>query len=131
MEEQGSVYQLSNVEQALKNCCELTNVTCDKCSMSLLCKAGIDLMALRNAILETIDAVSDAISNLAENLAEIIVPVISSIVERFSHFDDSHLRSLDPKAFHLYKHSKKLRVRKKNYNRLLKLYTAEMAGEEI
>ncbi|WP_339060047.1 hypothetical protein [Tepidibacillus marianensis] len=83
-------------------------------------------------ILNNFKRMADAVAEIAQVFIEAIRPVVQAIAKIFDHWFDNMLRATAPNLrwWHLYKHAKKARVRKK-YRRLLMdnlLATVQAAG---
>lgn len=68
---------------------------------------------------DLIDEIAQLIIELASRLAEALAPVIDAIKKIMSRVWDTVARLLVPKKWwHLYKHAKKRRTRKKYFNKI-------------
>lgn len=79
-------------------------------------------------IADAMAAIIKALAPVFKEIAEAICEAAKRIAERFSELWDALLRSVATrKEWHLYKHAKKKRTRKKYKNRLTKRLLAMMA----
>lgn len=62
----------------------------------------------------------EAFEELGRRLAEVLLVACRKITEAFREWLDDIFRRINPRIYHLYKHAKKARARKKNYHRLMK-----------
>lgn len=62
----------------------------------------------------------EAFKELGRRLAEVPTADCREIAAAFRKWLDAILRRMNPRIYHLYKHAKKVRTRKKNYHRLMK-----------
>lgn len=69
---------------------------------------------------DAIRRLGEAFKELGRRLAEVLTAACREIVAAFRKWLDAILRRMNPRIYHLYKHAKKARARKKNYHRLMK-----------
>ena len=62
----------------------------------------------------------EAFKELGRCLAEVLTAACREIAAAFRKWLDSILQRMNPRIYHLYKHAKKARARKKNYHKLMK-----------
>jgi len=80
---------------------------------------------------EILQRASDAWAQLVRAFADVIAPVLREVTRIVRRFYDSILRSVAerPREYHLYKHARKLRVRK-TYERRLRERLILLLAEE-
>lgn len=62
----------------------------------------------------------EAFMELGRRIYDVLVAAVRKIAEVFRKWLDAILQHMNPRIYHLYKHAKKARARKKNEHRLLK-----------
>lgn len=89
-----------------------------------------DTEATAQALREGLDRVAQAIREIGDRLREALTPMIRLACEAVNKFFDALLYAANdnPKWWHLYKHAKKARTRKKYRRRLVRQLVAKLAA---
>ena len=73
---------------------------------------------------EQLNKIADAFQKFGVELSKAITPTVEALINLFNQYSKFRIDA-DPKLKHLALHSKKARVRKKNFNRIIRNLTKE------
>ena len=109
-----------------------SGVPFDASKLACPCLPEEKMQQLQEAFAPVCQIIIDAVLPVLQQIVDALVPVLSEMANALSEVLPDVWESIwtsypDRRVVHLAKHSKKERVRKKNYNRIMKWFVAEGA----